>query len=177
MAYVMIAEGLHDAEFLRTHCVGFDASQMPPGAEGEESYSDYILGARDGIPKTPRWAEAITAVPARNHRAQRPGVCDRQTRPCCTRGWGVQRRAYGGKRPSWRSCVLAAMTGNVGVPGGWAGGKADQAPDGGALWTVFPVGENPIKATIPVFLWTEAILRGKEDDRQVGRHPGRRPAG
>jgi anaerobic dimethyl sulfoxide reductase subunit A len=36
-----------------------------------------------------------------------------------------------------------------------------QAPDGGGLWTVFPTGENPVKASIPVFLWTEAVLRGK----------------
>jgi anaerobic dimethyl sulfoxide reductase subunit A len=160
MAYVMIVEGLHDAEFIRTHCVGFDASQMPPGAEGEESYRDYILGARDGIPKTPRWAEAITAVPAetiariaREYATSRPGVL--------YQGLGVQRRAYG-ETAVMAACVLAAMTGNVGIPGGWAGGKADQAPDGGALWTVFPVGENPVKATIPVFLWTEAILRGRE---------------
>jgi anaerobic dimethyl sulfoxide reductase subunit A len=58
-------------------------------------------------------------------------------------------------------CVLAAITGNVGLPGGWASGLGLQAPDGGGLWTVFPIGENPVKAEIPVFLWTEACLRGK----------------
>ena len=63
MAYVMVTEGLFDAEFVRTHCVGFDASQMPPGCETEESYRDYLLGARDGVPKTPEWAEPITTVP------------------------------------------------------------------------------------------------------------------
>jgi len=30
------------------------------------------------------------------------------------------------------------------------------------LWTIFPCGENPVLAEIPVFLWTEACLRGKE---------------
>lgn len=64
MAYVILTERLHDTDFVRTHCVGFDASQMPPGAEREESYSDYLLGVRDGVPRTPRWAEPITAVPA-----------------------------------------------------------------------------------------------------------------
>src|SRR5512137_2464407 len=53
MAYVMITENLIDAGFVRTHCVGFDSSQMPAGAEGAESYTDYILGARDGQPKSP----------------------------------------------------------------------------------------------------------------------------
>jgi anaerobic dimethyl sulfoxide reductase subunit A len=37
-----------------------------------------------------------------------------------------------------------------------------QAPDGGPLWNVFPQGKNPVKARIPSFLWTEAVLRGKE---------------
>lgn len=72
----------------------------------------------------------------------------------------MQRRAYG-EQVVRAGCVLAAITGNVGVPGGWASGLGLQAPDGGPLWTVFPVGENPVRASIPVFLWSEAVLRGK----------------
>jgi anaerobic dimethyl sulfoxide reductase subunit A len=159
MAHVMLTEGLYDAAFVRTHCVGFDASQMPPGAEGAESYSDYVLGTRDGVPKTPRWAEPITAVPAetiariaREYATRKPSVL--------YQGYGMQRRAYG-EQVVRAGCVLAAITGNVGVPGGWASGLALQAPDGGPLWTVFPAGENPVRAQIPVFLWTEAVLRGR----------------
>ena len=44
MAYVMIREGLVDQEFVRTHCQGFDGTQMPAGYESAESYTDYILG-------------------------------------------------------------------------------------------------------------------------------------
>ena len=159
MAHVLIAEGLYDAEFVSTHCVGFDGSQMPAGAEGAESYEDYILGRRDKTPKTPRWAEAITGVPqqtierlAREYAARRPGVL--------YQGYGLQRRAFG-EQAVRAGCVLAAMTGNVGVSGGWAGGLGFQAPGGGPLWNVFPVGSNPVKASIPTFLWTEAVLRGK----------------
>jgi anaerobic dimethyl sulfoxide reductase subunit A len=72
----------------------------------------------------------------------------------------MQRRAYG-EQVVRAGCVLAAITGNVGVPGGWAGGIALQAPDGGPLWIVFPIGYNPVKASIPSFLWSEAVLRGK----------------
>jgi anaerobic dimethyl sulfoxide reductase subunit A len=157
MAYVMLTEGLYDAGFVRTHCVGFDAGQMP--VEGAESYSDYILGVRDGLPKIPQWAEPITAVPAgtiariaREYATSKPAVL--------YQGYGMQRRAYG-EQVVRAGCVLAAITGNVGVPGGWASGLGLQAPDGGGLWTVFPTGENPVKAEIPVFLWTEACLRGK----------------
>jgi anaerobic dimethyl sulfoxide reductase subunit A len=160
MGYVILTERLHDAGFVRTHCVGFDSTQMPAGAEGEESYSDYLLGVRDGVRKTPEWAESITAVPAetiariaREYATIRPSVL--------YQGYGMQRRAYG-EQVVRAGCVLAAITGNVGVPGGWASGLGLQAPDGGPLWTVFPVGENPVRASIPVFLWSEAVLRGRE---------------
>jgi anaerobic dimethyl sulfoxide reductase subunit A len=135
MAYVMLTEGLYDAEFVHTHCLGWDSSQMPAGAENAESYSDYLLGARDGVPKTPQWAEAITAVPAatiariaREYATIKPGVL--------YQGYGMQRRAYG-EQVVRAGCVLAAITGNVGIPGGWASGLGTQAPDGGLLWTVF----------------------------------------
>ncbi len=163
--YVMITEGLVDLDFVRTHCVGFDSSQMPAGCEEAESYTDYILGRRDGTPKTPTWAEAITGVPrqtiarlAREYATLKPGVL--------YQGYGMQRRAYG-EQVVRAGCTLAAITGNVGIPGGWASGLANQ-PDGGGLWSIFPVGENPYGAAIPVFLWTEAILRGAEMGAQDG---------
>jgi anaerobic dimethyl sulfoxide reductase subunit A len=53
MAYTIITENMHDKDFIRRCCVGFDKTQMPEGCEDEESYSDYILGTHDGIPKTP----------------------------------------------------------------------------------------------------------------------------
>jgi len=160
MAYVMVKENLYDAGFVRTHCLGFDAAQMPAGAETAESYTDYLLGTRDGVAKTPEWAEAVTGVPretiarlAREYATIKPGVL--------YQGYGMQRRAYG-EQAVRAGCVLAALTGNVGVPGGWASGLALQAPDGGPLEILFPTGPNPVKALIPSFLWTEAVLRGRE---------------
>jgi anaerobic dimethyl sulfoxide reductase subunit A len=160
MAYVMIRENLYDAEFVDKYCIGFDESQMPEGAQEEESYKDYILGLRDGIPKSPAWAEAITGVPrdtiariGKEYATIKPGVL--------YQGYGMQRRAYG-EQPVRAGCVLAAITGNVGIPGGWAGGLALQAPNGGPFWNVFPQGKNSVKARIPCFLWTEAVLRGEE---------------
>lgn len=159
MAYVMITEGLVDQAFLDTYCVGFDAAHMPAGTEGAESYKDYILGTRDGIPKTPQWAQAISAVPsqtivqvARDYATIRPGML--------YQGYGMQRRAHG-EQVVRAGAVLAALTGNIGISGGWASGLALQAPDGGPFWTAFPVGRNPVKARIPCFLWTEAVLNGK----------------
>lgn len=160
MAYVLLTEGLLDTNFINRYCLGWDSAHMPPGHERDESYSDYLLGARDGQAKTPEWAEAITAVPAetiarlaREYATRTPAVL--------YQGYGMQRRAYG-EQVVRAGCVLAAITGNFGISGGWASGLGLQAPDGGGMWTVFPTGENPVKAAIPVFLWTEACLRGRE---------------
>ena len=160
MGHVMITAGLHDAAFVASHSVGFDQSQMPAEAQGAESYKDYVLGVRDKVAKTPAWAERITGVPAatierlaREYATRKPGIL--------YQGYGMQRRAYG-EQVVRAGCVLAALTGNIGIPGGWAGGLALQAPSGGPLWNVFPVGENAVKASIPTFLWTEAVVRGKQ---------------
>ncbi len=159
MVYVMITENLHDTVFIEKYCVGFDEAQMPAGAESAESYEDYILGYRDGVAKTPAWAEGITGVPAetiarlaREYATEKPGVL--------YQGYGMQRRAYG-EQVVLAGCVLAAITGNVGVAGGWASGLALQ-PQAGPFWNLFPTGENPVKAAIPSNMWTEAILYGAE---------------
>ena len=159
MAYVMIKENLVDTEFIKTHCIGFDSSQMPEGYEGEESYSDYILGTIDNQAKTPEWAESITGIPAdttiriaRQYATIKPAML--------YQGYGMQRRAYG-EQPVRGGCVLAAITGNIGIHGGWASGIAHQA-GGAPFWNVFPMKSNPVKASIPSFLWSEAVVRGTE---------------
>ncbi len=166
MAHVIISEDLHDKDFIKRCCIGFDKNQMPIGLEQEESYSDYIFGTHDGQAKTPEWAEAITGIPretiiriAREYGSIKPAML--------YQGYGMQRRAYG-EQPVLGGCVLAAITGNVGIPGGWASGIALQADDGGPFWNIFPAGRNPIRTSIPVFLWTEAILRGREMGPEEG---------
>jgi anaerobic dimethyl sulfoxide reductase subunit A len=165
MAWVIITENLTDNDFIKRCCSGFDKSQMPKGCEYEESYKDYILGTRDGVPKTPKWAESLTKVPAetiadiaRNYATKKPAVL--------YQGYGMQRRAYG-EQVVRAGATLAAITGNVGVPGGWASGLANQE-GGEPFWTVFPTMENPVMGKIPVYLWTEAIIRGKEMGKSEG---------
>ncbi len=160
MAYVIIDEGLFDTSFVKTHCVGFDEAGMPEGAEGQESYKDYILGTRDGVPKTPCWAESITQVPksiiariAREYATTKPAML--------YQGYGMQRRAYG-EQVVRAGCTLAAITSNVGIEGGWASGLGLQAPDGGPLWTALPLGTNPLGASIPAMMWDHAVRRGDE---------------
>ena len=164
MAYVMITEGLHDQEFLDTYAVGFDEDHMPDGVPAGNSYKSYVMGDADGTAKTPEWAEAITRIPrdrivslAREFATTKPAAL--------VQGWGMQRRAYG-EQPVRGGINLAAMTGNIGISGGWGSG-AGYCGRGTAVGGL-PGGENPVEAAIPVFLWTEAILRGTELTAEEG---------
>ncbi|HMM19132.1 MAG TPA: molybdopterin-dependent oxidoreductase [Selenomonadales bacterium] len=166
MAYVMIRENLQDQAFLDRFCLGFDEGQMPSGIPPGNSYKSYVLGlGTDKTAKTPGWAEAITGVPreaivklAREYALTKPAAI------LC--GYGIQRHAYG-EQPPRGAAALSAMTGNVGRPGGSAGAMG--FPGYGRAPRIGSVGApNPVKAAIPVYLWTDAVLRGRDMGPQDG---------
>lgn len=157
MAYTIIVENLHDQAFLDRYCVGFDAAHMPPGIDGKASYRAYILGEADGTPKTPAWAERVTGVPA--ERIQRLGRAYGSIKPAAlVQGFGPQRHAYG-EQPVRGATVLAALTGNVGISGGFASGAGYTGRHG---VSGVPVPKNPYPGKIPCYLWTQAVTCGTE---------------
>lgn len=166
MAYVMIEEGLHDQQFLDTYTVGFD------------QFKKYVKGVDDGVPKTPGWAEGITGVPtdtivslAREYATIKPAAL--------MSGTGPGRTAYG-EQFHRVTITLAAMTGNVGVPGGDAAARAWESIAGGypydiTVGSALPYIGNPVEKpgrydgfwlqeTYPNIHYTriaDAILKGK----------------
>jgi anaerobic dimethyl sulfoxide reductase subunit A len=108
MAHVIITENLQDQNFIDMYTVGYD------------KYKEYILGEEDGIPKTPKWAEKITKVPAetiinlaREYATNKPAAL--------MAGWGPARTAMG-EQYSRAANVLCIITGNIGINGGYASG-------------------------------------------------------
>lgn len=164
MAYVMITENLHDQKFLNKYCLGFDEEHMPSGIPPGNSYKSYILGeSADNIPKNPAWAEGITGISretiiqlAREYATNRPGAL--------IQGYGPQRHAYG-EQVVRSGTVLAAMTGNVGVKGGWASGTGAQAR---ANFVASIPSPNPCKAQISHYIWPDAIRHGIEMGAEDG---------
>jgi len=135
MASVMINENLQDQAFLDRYTVGF------------EKFKDYVLGIPDGTRKTPQWAEQYTGVPAatieqvaRDYATTKPGAL--------ISGISPGRTAFG-EQFHRATLTLAAMTGNVGVHGGEAGGRSlgDQVPYNAYPFRLGPgltPGENPV---------------------------------
>lgn len=157
MAYVLWEEGLCDRAFMDRYCVGFDEAHMPVGRETEENYREYLYGIRDGIVKTPEWAAGITGVPAEQiyDLARLLG----RTKPAAILcGDGIQRCSNGEQQIR---CInaLACMTGNIGIRGGAVPGKGYMEQK---MRPHLPVCPNPYGKSIPTFLWTDAVLRGKE---------------
>lgn len=158
LAYVILTENLHDQEFLDTYTVGFDKDHMPEGYTDQDSYEDYILGTgADGTPKTPEWAAPITGIPATKivQLAREIG----QAKPAyIAQGWGPQRQANG-EQTSRAIAMLAIITGNVGIHGGGTGARDNSFK---ISMTGFPTLENPVKTSISVFMWPDAIRRATE---------------
>jgi anaerobic dimethyl sulfoxide reductase subunit A len=163
MAYVMITENLHDQQFLDKYTLGFDR------------FKDYVMGVDDGEPKIPSWAETITGVPAQKiadlaweYATLKPSALIASFAP--------GRTAYG-EQYHRLATTLTAMTGNIGIHGGGAGGF-ERGPVVSMVGPVMPPGKNPVEASLPSMggsldsslrsrarphftqLWN-AILRGK----------------
>ncbi len=158
VAYVLIVEDLVDQDFLDRYCIGYDASTLPASAEPHAGYKDYILGTGpDGVAKTPAWASSITGVPrARITSFAREIAASK--RLFVAQGWGPQRHEMG--ELSARSILmLPLLTGQLGLPGTNSGARERFLP------FVVPepyVGENPVQAKIPAFMWLEAVKRGSD---------------
>lgn len=110
MAHVIIAGNLQDQVFLDKYTVGFP------------KFKDYVLGVEDGVAKTPAWAETICGIPAATLQSLAREYAS--TKPAAlVGGYGPGRSAVG-EQFHRAVMALAAMTGNVGKPGGDAGVKS-----------------------------------------------------
>lgn len=136
MAYVMLREGLHDQAFLDRYTKGFDY------------FKAYVLGETDGIAKTPAWASDISGVPAaRIVRLAREYAA---TKPAALIDCQGPARSAMGEQYNRCASTLCAMTGNVGRPGGSAGGGLMGTPIAHMFRSPgIPAGKNPFEMQGP----------------------------
>lgn len=107
MAYVMLQENLHSRDFLDRCTVGF------------EPFRAYVTGESDGTPKTPEWAAKLTDLTVEQIRALalEYGRTERVKINCAR---GIQRNDHGEQQVRML-ITLAAMKGEIGLPGGGLG--------------------------------------------------------
>jgi biotin/methionine sulfoxide reductase len=149
LAHTLVVEDLYDKEFLQKYCVGF------------ERFLPYLMGTRDGQPKDASWAEQISEVPAEIIRNLARRMARQRT--MISVSWSLQRAEHG-EQPFWMATVLAAMLGEIGLPGrgigfGYAAthtmGSSDRAP---FKWPALDRGLNKVRSFIPVARIADLLL-------------------
>ena len=159
LAHELIVNDMVDLDFLHTYCVGYDEETMPEAYQGQNlSYRAYIMGeGYDMVEKTPEWAAKITGIPAERIKSLAEEIGT--THPLyVNQGWGPQRRSNG-EWAAWSIMALPCLVGQIGLPGTNNGTReARNSPTLGSM----SAGENPVKTSIPCFLFTDAIDHGTE---------------
>jgi len=152
LAHVLATEGLADREFLATHCTGYDR------------FERYLLGTDDGVPKSPQWAAAICGLDADELTAlaRQMAAC----RTIVTVSWSLQRTRFGEQAP-WMGLTLAAMLGQIGLPGGGFGHGYGSMNEPGlpplrCSLPRLPQGINPVRTFIPVAAVSDMLLHPGE---------------
>ena len=107
LAHTLVAEGLYDRAFLARYCVGFDR------------FLPYLIGQSDGQPKDAAWAAAICGMPAETIRDLARRMAGMRT--MLSVSLVAAARATMASSPTGWRVVLAAMLGQIGLPGGGIG--------------------------------------------------------
>ena len=148
LASEIVAAGRHDADFLH-RCTS-----------GSGDYLAYLRGDTDGQPKNADWAAAITGLPVTAIRSLAARLI--QTRSMLTVSWALQ-RAHHGEQPFWAALGLAAVAGQIGLPGGGVGYGYGSLGGVGAPFVIgkspgMSQGVKPIRSFIPVARISDMLL-------------------
>ena len=152
IAHTLVTEGLHDRAFLDRYCVGYEA------------FEGYLLGQADGKPKDADWASAICGMPVDEIVGLARHAASRRTLITCSQSL---QRAEHGEQPVWMGVVLAALLGQVGLPGGgfaYALGSTSNTgkPPLAVPLPTLPIERNSIADFIPVARIADMLLHPGE---------------
>ncbi|MEK6710667.1 MAG: molybdopterin-dependent oxidoreductase, partial [Nitrospinota bacterium] len=148
LAHTLQAEGLHDRAFLARYCAGY------------ERFERYLLGKDGSQPKDAAWAARICDIEAEAIRRLARRMAARRTLISVT--WSLQRADHG-EQPFWAAVALAAMLGQIGLPGGGLGfGYGSMGGMGNPRLEVggpsLDPGPNPSGSFIPVARIADMLL-------------------
>lgn len=148
LAHRVVADGLHDRAFLAKYCDGWD------------DFEAYLLGRSDGVAKSCAWAAPLCGVPRQELEQLARSLPGKRVLVVVSHSL---QRADHGEQPVWMGAVLAAVLGQLGLPGGGFNyalgtlahyGRRENAVQPAAL----PQGTNGVKAFIPVARISDMLL-------------------
>ena len=152
IAHTLQSEGLTNQLFLDNYTQGF------------EEFRSYLMGESDGVPKTIEWAAEISEIPAKKIRELAIQMAKKRT--MISVSWSLTRQDHG-EQAFWAAITVAAMLGQIGLPGGGfgfgysavnhIGGKVARLP-----LSAFPQGKNLIDDFIPVARISDLLLNPGE---------------
>ena len=169
LAYEIVQAERHDIDFLNSHCTGF------------AQWHAYLVGQADGIVKNASWAEAISGVPASRLRRLAMDMVERSGGKRCmvNAAWATQRADHG-EQPYWALLSLAAVIGQIGLPGGGFGVGYGCTNGPGSPHSLvaagprMPAAPNPVRGSIPVARISDMLLNpgaAYEFNGQSRRYP------
>jgi len=164
LACEIIRSGRHDRAFLDRYCVGY------------EQWERYLLGTDDGVVKDAVWAGPIADVDPARLRSLASDMAREvdSKRTMVNAAWALQRADHG-EQPYWALVALAAVIGQIGLPGGGFGvGYGCENGFGSPHPLVragprLPAGPNPVGAFIPVARIADMLERPGEEFDFDGR--------
>ncbi|MEZ8737060.1 MULTISPECIES: molybdopterin guanine dinucleotide-containing S/N-oxide reductase [unclassified Vibrio] len=106
IAHALVIKGKHDRTFIEKYTTGYDV------------FEDYLMGKEDGVVKDAQWASSVCGVSAKQIELLADIFSSNRT--MLMAGWGIQRQQFGEQR-HWMLVTLAAMLGQIGLPGGGFG--------------------------------------------------------
>jgi len=148
LAHCLLVDERYDGAFLRDYCVG------------HEQFFNYLLGRADGQAKSAQWAAAICGVTAEEIRQLAERMASNRT--MISVSWSLTRQDHG-EQPYWMAVTLAAMLGQIGLPGGGVGfGYAAEDKVGSPALDIgfgrLPPLPNPVTTHIPVARVADMLL-------------------
>ena len=149
VAHTLHTEGLSDPAFLNRYTEGFD------------EFLPYLLGQSDGIPKSAAWAADICELNEDDILSLARRMAHKRT--MISVSWSLTRQDHG-EQAFWAAITVAAMLGQIGLPGGGFGfGYSAMNYIGGDFailpYSALPQGKNPVRDFIPVARITDLLTR------------------
>ena len=166
LAHEVQRNGWHDLSFLNRYTHGYD------------QFAAYLTGETDGVAKTVEWAAEITGIASNDLRTLAERMV--KSRTMISASWSLTRQENG-EQPFWMATTLAAMLGQIGLPGGGVAYGYGAANSIGnerrkLSYASFPKLENPTGSVIPVARIADMLLgpgaeyRFNGDTRRYPRH-------